>query len=207
MSLIDVVCEDGHVNEVYRAIGDWPKTPACPSCEKPTQQTHLPPSERPRSVDPVVVYQAPDGSFRFPPDVTTLSTSMYDKKGFTRIELRGFADVRRFEKHMNAAELSQIRRKVEVKQEQHERSESERRSEVRRGLEQGFVMPERDEKGALTGRMQTVRLSERGRDIMRAAMDRNDAKGGPKVHSPNFYSEVYSVDRSNRAEDPRRRGQ
>lgn len=205
MALIDVKCEDGHVVEVYRHNSDWPKTPPCPLCEKSTEQIHLPAHMKGHSVDPVVVYQAPDGSFRFPPATESLSTKMYDDKGFKRIELRGWADVRRFESHMNAHELSQVRRRVERQQEAFERSESERRSEVRRGLEQGFQVPEMDDKGRPTGRMRTVRLSERGRDIMRAAMARNDAKGGPRVKDPGFYSEVYSVDRSNRDRDPRRR--
>ncbi len=208
MSLIDVVCHacDDRVEEVYRKAVDHPKTPPCSKCGGPTEQIHLPSYMRGHPVDPVVVYQAPDGTFRFPPDTTTSSTAMYDKKGFTRIELRGFADVRRFEKHMNAAELSQVRRQVERKAEQFEQNEKERRSEVRRGLEQGFQMPERDEKGQLTGRTQTVRLSPYARDIMRAAMDRNDQKGGPKVKEPNFYSDAYSNSASNRDPDPTGRG-
>jgi len=207
MSLIDVRCSDGHVSEVYRHNSDWPKTPPCPTCEKPTEQIHLPQSQRARSVDPVVVYQAPDGTFRFPPDISTSSTAMYDKLGYTRIECRGAAEVRKFEKQWSKKEMSQVRRRIERQQEQYERGESERRSEIRRGLEQGFQIPIQDDKGNWTGRMQTVRLSEQGRDIMRASMDLNDRKGGPKVKEAGCFVEAYSVDRSNRAEDPRRRGQ
>lgn len=207
MSLIDVTCEDGHIREVYRAAADWPNTPPCPMCEKPTTQTLLPSYMKSHTVDPVVVYQAPDGSMRFPPDTTTSSTAMYDKQGFTRIELRGWQDVRRFEKHMNQAELSGIRRRVERQQEAFEAGEKERRSEIRRCLEQGFQVPETDDRGQYTGRTKTVRLTERGRAIMAAAIGNNDRKGGPKAHAPGFRVEAYSENRSNRESDPRRSGQ
>lgn len=208
MSLIDTRClKCDQVVEVYRHNSDWPKTPDCANCGGRTEQIHLPSFMRAGSVDPVVVYQAADGSFRFPPDTETASTAMYDKQGLTRIELRGFADVRRFEKHFNQAEMSQVRQRVERQQEAFERGESERRSEIRRGLEQGFRIPEQDEKGNPTGRMQTVRLTAYGKAIMAAACDMNDRKGGPKVKESGFRVEAYSESRSNRDEDPRRRGQ
>lgn len=207
MPLIDLKCAEGHVNEVYRHNADWPKTPPCPECGSETEQIHLPTYMKARSVDPVVVYQAPDGSIRVPPVIDGSSCAMYEQKGFTRLELRGFADVRRFEQHMNQAELSKIQQRVERQQEAYEQGEKERRSEVRRGLEQGFQIPETDEQGRYTGRMQTVRLSERGRAIMQASMELNDRKGGPKAGDPGCHFEVYSMDRSNRAPDPRRRGQ
>ena len=207
MSLIDVQCEDGHVREVYRAAADWPNTPPCPHCEKPTVQIHLPSYMKGSSVDPVVVYQAPDGTLRFPPDISTSSTAMYEQLGYTRHEYRGFAEVRRFEKQFEKSQYSEICRRIERQQEQFEASESARRSEIRRELEQGFQIPEVDEKGRQTGRLQTVRLSERGKAILRASMDLNDRKGGPRAYAPGFRVEAYSEDRSNGEADPRRRGQ
>ena len=82
-----------------------------------------------------------------------------------------------------------------------------RRSEVRRGLEQGFQVPEVDDRGQLTGRMQTVRLTTRAREIMAEAMRRTDQKGGPKAYETGFHVQAYSDDRSNRDPDPHRRGQ
>ena len=208
MALIDTECKScGRVEESYRHNTDWPNTPPCSACGSETQQIHLPSSMRAHSVDPVVVYQASDGTFRFPPDTTTSSTAMYDKQGMTRIELRGFTDVRRFEKHFNAQEMSQVRRRVERQQEAFEAGEKARRSDVRHGLEQGFQIPEHDEKGQPTGRMQTVRLSPYGRAIMQASMDMNDRKGGPKTKEVGFHVSAYSDDRSNRDPDPRRRDQ
>lgn len=210
MPLIDVRCLSescGVIREVFRHHSDWPKTPPCPNCEAETEQVHLPSHMKASSVDPVVVYQAADGTYRFPPDINSASTAMYDQQGMTRIELRGFADVRRFEKHMNASELSNIRRRVERQQEQHEAQESARRSEIRRCMDQGFQIPEVDDKGRQTGRMQRVPVTPRLRAIMQAAIDQNDRKGGPRVHAPGFHVEAYEYNRSNRDADPHRRGQ
>ena len=206
MALIDTRCKScDRVEEVYRHNSDWPKTPPCSNCGGETEQVHLPSYMKAGSIDPVVVYQAPDGTFRFPPDTTTSSTAMYDKQGMTRIELRGWTDVRRFEKHFNQQEMSQVRRRVERQQEQFEAGEKERRSQIRHGLEQGFQIPEQDEKGRPTGRMQTVRLTPYGRAIMQASIDMNDRKGGPRVRETGFYSEAYQNNASNREMDPRGR--
>jgi hypothetical protein len=208
--LYDLRCVDSNCNvlfETYIALTEWPKNPSCPKCSGPTEKDlNRRPVDR-GTVDPVVIYQAPDGTFRFPPDISSSSTAMYEGKGYQRIELRGWTDVRRFESHMNKAELSNVRRRVEQQAERHERMESERRSEIRRGLEQGFQVPETDDRGRPTGRLKTVRLSPRGRAIMQAAIDNNDRKGGPRAHDPGFHVEAYSQDRSNRDADPRRRGQ
>ena len=190
MALIDVICGQGHVSEVYRAAADWPATPPCPECGATTEQTHLPKQAR-WTPDPVVIYQAPDGSMRFPPATDSTSTAMYDQQGFKRIELRGFADVRRFEKYMNASERSIAERRVERQQEQLEQVRKERHSEIRRGLEQGFQ--QRDD----TGRIQTVRLSEFARDVMKVTMQRTNDKR-TRVQDPGFRVSAYSVNHSNR---------
>lgn len=208
MPLIDTHCAAcDRVTEVYRPLSMWPKTPTCANCGGETEQVLLPSYMNGHAVDPVVVYQAPDGTFRFPPDTTTASTAMYDKQGMTRIELRGFADVRRFEKHMNKQEWSAVQRRVERQQESFEAGESARRSEIRRGLDQGFEVQEKDEGGRPTGRTKRIHLSGRGRAIMQAAIDMNDRKGGPRGHEPGFRVEAYSENRSNRDQDPHRRGQ
>ena len=206
--LIDIRCLScDRVQEVYRHNSEWPKTPPCPHCGETTEQVHLSRQDRATTVDPVVVYQAADGTFRFPPDTTTSSTAMYDQQGLTRIELRGWADVRRFEKHFNKAQLSDISRRVERQQEAFERGEKERRSEIRRCLEQGFSIPDVDERGVPTGRMRRVELSGFGRKVLEHAMANNDRKGGPRAREAGFRVSAYSDDRSNRDRDPRRRDQ
>lgn len=209
MPLYDFQCQTDAcqtIFEGYVSLADYPLNLTCPRCGGETAKYHMRRSASAPS-EPVVVYQAPDGTFRFPPDVSTASTAMYDQQGFTRIELRGWSDVRRFESHMNQHELSQVRRRVERQCEQHEASESARRAEIRRCLDQGFRVPEVDERGRPTGRTTTIELSGFGRKVLQAAMDNNDRKGGPRARDSGFFVEAYSMDRSNREADPRRRGQ
>lgn len=205
MPLIDVRCQSCEtVSEVHRPLAMHPATPVCPKCDGATEQIHLPRSAR---VNPpaVVVYKCPDGTFRFPGDDSdqSLTAKRYAELGYERVEARGWAEVRRVEQQVSKQQASEIRRRVERQCEQHERQLSERRGEIRRSLEQGFQMPETDSRGRPTGRMRTVRFSEEARGLMKAAMERNDSRPGPKSFDSGFHVSVYSDDRSNR-DDARR---
>lgn len=178
MPLIDCKCENGHVHEVMRPLAMYPNTPPCETCGAPTEQIHLPPQSV-WTLDPVVVYRAPDGTFRFPGDGNSLSTRNYDRQGLERIELRSAADVRRFQSHMNKREFAQAQRRVERLQELSERRTREMRSELRQ-------------------RMQS--MSEFGKAVARAAMNRNDAKPAPRAHDPGFHVDAFENNRSNREE-------
>lgn len=178
MPRIDVRCANGHEHEVLRPIADWPKTPPCPDCGSETEQMMLPPSSR-SNADPVIVFQAPDGTFRFPGDPNGLSVKKYEQSGFTRVELRGAADVRRFESQMNKREYSLAMRRVERKQELSEQRESHTRSELRH----------------LMGSMTPF-----GRALAREAMRRNDNKPREKARDLGFHVDVFSNNRSNRDE-------
>lgn len=185
MALIDTRCTvcEAITEDVVRPAAMWPATPPC-QCGGQTEQIHLPPRTR-WTPDPVVVYQNPaDGSFRFPPDTTSKSTAMYDKLGYTRVELRGSQDVRRFEKHMNAHERRQMERRNEREQEQRERGEKERRGELHQ-------------------RMQS--MSRFGRDLARAAMAQTDNRPRKYAGDAGFRVSVYSDDRSTVGRDPRGR--
>jgi hypothetical protein len=136
-----------------------------------------------------VVFKAQDGSFRFPGDPNGLSAKSYEKQGLQRVEIRGAAEMRSFEKQMNKQEYSRLTRNVERKQEARERRESELRAE-------------------LHYRMKS--MSPIGRAVAQVTMARNDAKPRERVGDAGFASEVYSYDRSNRetsrdAEGRRRR--
>ena len=176
MALIDIRCPNDHIHEVYRAVADWPHTPVCPTCAEPTEQVHLPRSVQWRP-DPVIVFRGPDGQYRFPGDANGLQATTYRRQGFEQIELRGAADVRRFEAHMNKHEYRRAARRAELQQRMREARESESRSELR-------------------ARMQS--MSERGRAIAREAMRRNDDKPREHAKDAGFHSEVYAYDRSNR---------
>lgn len=178
MSLIDVRCRNDHIYEVHRPIADWPATPPCPDCGATTEQIHLPRAVQ-HSIDPVVVYKAPDGSFRFPGDPNGLSSANYSRQGFERIELRSAADVRRFERVMNKREYARASRRIERLHQQREQRESATRSELRRLMST---------------------MTPRGRAIARAAIERNNAKPQPRTHDAGFHVDAFSNDRSNREE-------
>lgn len=178
MPLIDQKCRIcGHVNEVMRPLSMWPEVPPCIDCgSAETEQIHLPPSVE-SSVDPVVVYRAPDGSFRFPGDATGLSAVNYEKQGFERVEIRGAVQMRRFEQTMNRQDYSRAQRKFEHAQEQREHRDKHLRSELFEKM-----------KG----------MSEHGRAVARTLMARNDAKPQKRPSDGGFHSEIFSYDRSNR---------
>lgn len=178
MPLIHVACEAGHIEEVNRPIADWPRTPVCPTCGLATVQRHLPPQVA-SSIDPVIIFQAADGTFRFPGDPSGISAHQYAREGMSRIELRSAADVRRFESHMNKRELAISHRRVEKMQEMREDRERRMRSELRNSMQH---------------------MSEKGRDLARAAMRKADNEPRPQARDAGFHVQALSYDRSNREE-------
>lgn len=202
MPLIDTKCKKcGSVDEQMRPLSMYPETPPCPHCGEQTEQIHLPASQRRWSADPVVVFKAPDGSVRFPGDAAGVSAANYRQQGFEEVQIRGAAEMRRFERAMDKQEYSRAQRRVEHACQQREANDAARASEIRRGMEQGFRLPEMDPRtGQPTGRMTTVRLSDRGRAIMRAAQESGARRPKPSFSGAGFHSEVYSYDRSNREE-------
>lgn len=186
----------GHIFEGFVSLAEFPKTLPCEKCDSPTDRVHLP--RRVYAPPPaVVVYAAPDGTYRFPGDTDGVSAKQYDQMGYTRIEARGWAEVRNLEGRVNAQQGSEIRRRAERQQELHETMLSRRHSEVRRCLEQGFVMPEYDERGNQTGE-KVVRMGAHAQDLMRAAMARNNNKPGYQSGEAGFRVEAYSENRGNR---------
>ena len=182
----------------YDADADHP----CPKCGSVSVRGYLPSYVSAANTEPIVVFKADDGSFRYPGDPSGLSAHNYEKMGYARVELRGWADVRRFERDVNTTQASEIARRVERQLEVHEMSVKARRSEILNGLRNSFVIPEIVD-GRRTGRMKTVRMSAAGADIMRASMERNDAKPRVKFREAGFHSDAYANDRSNR-DDARR---
>lgn len=174
----------------------------CPKCGSASIKTYVAAGSS-TNPDPVIVFKAEDGTFRYPGDAAGLSAAHYEKLGYERVEIRGWADMRRFEKIVNGQQRSEIARRVERQLEVHEASVKMRRSDVINGLRNGFAIPELDAQGRQTGRMKTVRMSAQGADILRACMDRNDGKPRPRTFDAGFHSSVYSDNRSNR-DDSRR---
>lgn len=179
MPLIDVKCLScAEVHEVMRPLSMWPQTPVCPACGAATEQMHLPKTTR-WTVDPVVVFKAPDGSYRFPGAPDGLSVAQYAKQGYERVEIRGAAEMRTFEARMNKQDYARAQRRLEKQQAAREEREHELRSD-------------------LFHQMKT--MSNMGKAVARAAMAKNDGKPLPRASDGGFHSEVYSFSRSNRDE-------
>ena len=193
MSLIDIHCKgcDTH-SEVYRSAADWPNVPACPRCDSSeTEQVHLPTGMR--SLPPaVVLYKAPDGTFRFPgsDDPHGRTATKYKDLGYERIEARGWAEVRRVEAMVNDRQRHEIRQRVERQCEMREAAIKARRSDVYNGMANSFRMPIVGKNGRIIG-YRSVKLSERGKAIMRAAIEHNNNKPGPRSYDPGFHVSVF----------------
>jgi hypothetical protein len=128
----------------------------------------------------VVVYQMPDGTYRYPGDPNSLATHHYERQGGTRIELKGWQEVRPFEKHMNDREKATIRRRIEIQQQQAEEGKRLRRDELRHRIPS---------------------MSDGGQAFARALMRHTDAQPTRlRAYDPGFHVEAYSETRSNRDE-------
>jgi len=130
VSLINTRCLScDAIDEVVRPASEWPNTPPCASCGEPTEQIHLPKGYS-FTADPVVVFKAPDGSYRVPGDTHGAGAAKYEKMGYTRIEARSFAEVRRLEQAMNRHDASHAAPLLDKLQARREGQERERRSEL-----------------------------------------------------------------------------
>mgnify|MGYP001608314398 FL=1 len=190
MALIDTECDQcgTQIELVRRAAESGTPYPPCPACGGPVTRVYLPPRMTWRA-DPVVVYRAPDGTFRYPGATESASTAHYDRLGYTRVELRSAADVRRFERQVNQHERAENQQRVEAQHRQRESMEGRNRSD-------------------LFHRMKT--MSAAGRTIAQTAINRNISRHQQeRTSDPGFRIEVYSDDRSSRDEsrgsDGRRR--
>lgn len=161
-----------------RPLAMHPATPACPTCGAPTEQIHLPKATA-HSIDPIIAFQAADGTFRFPGEADGVAARRYAAEGMTRIELRSAADIRRFESQMNKREYARAARRVERMDEMRQRRQEQMRSDLRQQMQS---------------------MSPAGRAIARAAMERNNAKPALRAKESGFHLEVMSYDRSNRDE-------
>lgn len=186
MALRHFTCEDETCATVFEhahRAADYQLRPPCPTCGGPTEWTPQPPRTV-WTVDPVVVYKAPDGTFRYPPSADGQSAANYARQGYERVELRCAADVRRFEREAGRQLTAEESRRVEARHQQRDRRESENRSELFRRMKS---------------------MSNIGRDLAHAAMARGNARPQERSHGAPVTVEVYSYDRSNRERGPVRR--
>lgn len=188
MPLIDTECQNAAcaaIQTYNRPLAEWPATRPCEACGGETAQVHLPPRVT-WAVDPVIAYKAPDGTFRFPGATAGASVANYEKQGYTRIEMRSAADVRRFERQVEDQQRGESSRRVEAAHAQREARDKHHRSE-------------------LFHRMKT--MSTYGRDLARAAMANGNSRRQEASQDSGFYVEVFSQDRGSRDRSRDERGQ
>lgn len=123
---------------------------------------------------PVVIHRDSAGNVRFPgaPDAAVPA-------GFEKVELRTVAEVRQFERGMDAKERA--------------------RFESGQAREADFYA-ERQRRDRAELRVAMQRMTPYGRDFARVAMEENDRKdaGRKTSYDPNFHVECFSMDSSNR---------
>lgn len=183
MPIIDFSCAHCGPFEHYRSVHST-DCPPCPLCGGPSSRHWLASTVRAQP-DPVIVYRAPDGGFRFPGASTSLMTAHYDSLGYQRVEVRGAHEMRKLERQVNQHDYSRECARVEREQQLREQGESVRRSDLR-------------------AKMQS--MSEFGKAVARAAMSKHDEEPRTYAKDPGFHSEVYSYDRGNRVESRDERG-
>lgn len=207
MPILNFTCQTDGPYTAYRSVHE-DAVPPCPTCQVPGETDWgVWRNESRCNPTPVVIFQAADGSFRFPGSADGAYAQKCASEGMTRVELRGWADVRRFEGRVNQQEQSKINRRVERQQAALAQGESIRRSELFNGMRNGFQIPDVDPStGNRTGRMKTVHLSARSKDVADRLIELGNRK---RVHSyePGFHVDAYSYDRSNRDESRDPRGQ
>jgi hypothetical protein len=189
MPLIDVECTVcgcafEYVRPLSVCVGERPyPTDPCPKCQSPTTQMHHPSGYS--TAPAVVAYQMPDGTFRYPGRSDSPLTHTYEKEGGTRLELRGWAQVRAFEGKVNKHEMEKMERRFVREQAYRERGVRLRRSEMNAAMAQ---------------------MSDGARHYGRYLQQRSDAAPLPRIHEPGFRVEAFSETRSNREESRDDRG-
>lgn len=179
MPLIDLRCindDDPHTFEYMRPLSEWPSTPLCPTCGAATIQIHLPKTVS-QFMDPIVVFRAPDGTFRVPGEADGRSARNYAAMGYERVECKNAVDVRRVEAAMSKVDRRRMEASLERKHAAREQREKEQRS-------------------ALRAKMSS--FSPFGRDLAREAMRRNDNKPREYARDPGVHVEALAYDRGNR---------
>lgn len=179
--------------------------PPCPKCGGETEREYSPITSYDGNTPPVVVFRAPDGTYRYPGQTEGASVEQYSRLGYARVELRGFAEVRRFEREVNTEQSREIAQRAERQMVAHLEGERRRRSEVYNGMANGFVIPVHDKRGRQIG-TKVVRLSPLGMDIMRNAMHAMDGRERPRAREAGFFVDAYSNDRGSRDESRRSDG-
>ncbi len=175
----DFRCTRGHIFDYFTSFADVDKPIRCrhKGCRAQARYAVISARESLNAARfaPIVVFRAPDGSYRFP-----ARSSVRTPAGMERVEMTNVQQVRRFENEMNARETARYNESQGRQREAYSFAQSHLRSDLR-------------------AKMRT--MSQAGRDFAEAAMRRNDARSSSSSsYEPGFRVEVLSDDRSNRPE-------
>lgn len=174
MPLYDHRCPEGHLFEVFGKFEA--KTIPCrvDDCALPAERILVSLSGvgeyRAQSIEPVVVHQAKDGTYRLPG-----AADAHVPDGYQKVELRTIPEIQRFERAMN----TQLR--VEAEQ-VHERRH-------------GITEAELKERHAAL-RQEMAHMTPFGRDFARLAIERAN-HGRVRNTDPGFYVEALHFNQSN----------
>jgi hypothetical protein len=170
-------CTAGHLFERYAPLARFTEKTRCPSCRRLARLTVRARRGPSSGFAPVVVHRHADGHYSFP-----AHTSAPLRLGYERVELRSLAEVRKFEKQVNAVEF---RKHVEHK-EREERSFGRGRAERQAEL-----------------RSLAQHMTPMGRDFAHVAMEATNRKSRSRDAArfeAGFYVEAFSNDRSSLAD-------
>ena len=162
-------CSRQHLHELWCRWDE--ETKPCPTCGEPARMIFLPRGQNAQNFDPVVIFRGPKGKVRFPGRANAPTP-----KGYERVELRTSHEVYKFEREMNAKEIS----RYHAKQEREERCVEPFRAALRSQL-----------------RGHARNFSQYGKDFASLAMSENDNRPRQR-YDPGFHLEAFHYDSSNR---------
>lgn len=167
--LHDFRCPNGHVTEHWVK---WDKEFVnCPECGEHAKMAFLPRRQDAQNFDPVVIFRGTKGKVRFPGRANAPTP-----KGYERVELRTSHEIHKFEREMNAKEISRYRDKQEREERCYGPFHESMRSQLRGHLQH---------------------FSAYGRDFAETAIRENDNRPR-KRFDPGFHIEAFQYDMGRR---------
>jgi hypothetical protein len=149
-----------------------------------------------------VVYEAKDGTFRYPGADHSSETKRLERMGMKRIELNTTHAIRKFEKRVNDLENSKHRQFIAGQNAVFAARQKAGRDELRQAISTGRMrMRDSDPKSPTYGQMYTGEIGEMQKDMIRASLE-NVERSRPtgRGFDAGFNIQAFSYDSSNREE-------
>ena len=171
MPLYSFRCQNEHIVEKLLLMKERASPGPCPECGGDLERVYLSRQENAQRFTPIVLDESPTGEFSYPmaPDAPV-------PPGFSRREIRTFAEADACLKRVNALERRKIEARIEMEHASLAENEGRNHSDLRQRMAQ---------------------MSRAGRDFARYAMERVESRR-PRTFEPNVVLEVREYDRSSR---------